>query len=245
MSRGTLARMNGVIRFAVRGRGLTKREAVLAAAFPFVALSLLNDFYRGWLFSFNPGLYWLVDVVQFIVAPAAGWYFFLRPAGITPRDWGMPGHKRPHERRDGAAVMLFVAFLLVAADWPVILLTQRLYWAYADHFQPVQAMPVGFSAKLALAVYMSASAAMVEEAVWRGLGWLYLSAVLPPKRLHLWYVLITSAAFALAHSEQGIGGVIAAFWFGVLAAGLYTKLRILWPIVLGHFIIDMIIFGPW
>ncbi|MGZ8218369.1 CPBP family intramembrane glutamic endopeptidase [Methylomagnum sp.] len=50
--------------------------------------------------------------------------------------------------------------------------------------------------------------------------------------------------FAACHSEQGLHGVIAAWVYGLVAALLYVRLRSLWPLVFGHFVIDMIEFWP-
>jgi hypothetical protein len=230
---------------AEEGRVLTRPEAVLAALFPFVALSLLNHFYKAWVFDLGPAWFWLADAVQYLVAPAAGWYFFLRPAGVKPSDYGLKYGRNSHDRHGGIAFTLFIALLLVAAYWPIHTVANALLAKFSGNFQDVNPKSGTYFASLIVALYMSATAALVEEGVWRGLSWLYLSAVLPLRWRRFWYVLITATVFAIAHSEQGPGGVMAAFWFGVLAAGLYLKLKTLWPVVLGHFITDLLIFGPW
>ena len=223
----------------------TRREAVLAAAFPFIALSLLNHFYMEPLYQLSPIAYWIADTAQFVGAPLVGWYFFLRPAGVLPRTYGLAPMSRRFCRRDGVALTVFVALLLVAAYWPVRLIAIRLFWTLSAPFNHGLVLPDAFLSNFLVAVFMAGSAALVEEAVWRGLTWYYLSQVLPVKGRRFLYVLITSVAFAIAHSEQGPAGVIGAFWFGIIAAGLYTTIRTLWPLVLGHFVADMLVFGPW
>ncbi|HYW57577.1 MAG TPA: CPBP family intramembrane glutamic endopeptidase [Polaromonas sp.] len=217
----------------------------MAASFPFMALSLANHFYKPWLFQLAPTWFWVADFAQFFVAPMVGWYFFLRPTGVRMQDCGLPLGSKESARRDGIGFTLFVAALLVAAYWPMHVVTKVWFSQFNSNFQDVQGMPASYFPKLLVAFYMSATAALVEEVIWRGLGWMYLSAVLPLRHRRVGYVLITAIVFSIAHSEQGVGGVISAFWFGLLAAGIYVKLRTLWPIVLGHFIADMLIFGPW
>jgi membrane protease YdiL (CAAX protease family) len=126
------------------------------------------------------------------------------------------------------------------------LLAWRIGWQYADAQATYDAIPKGmFVPHLLVATYMSASAAVVEEIAYRALPWLYFREAMAPRWRRTAYVWVTSAVFAACHSEQGPGGVIAAFWFGVVAARLYTRFGSLWPVILGHFVFDMIVFGPW
>jgi membrane protease YdiL (CAAX protease family) len=108
------------------------------------------------------------------------------------------------------------------------------------------AIPKGtFAPHLLVAVYMSATAAVVEEVAYRALPWLYFREAMAPRWRRTVYVVVTSVVFAAVHSEQGPAGVLATFWFGVVAARMYTKFGSLWTVILGHFLFDMVVFGPW
>ena len=223
----------------------TKQEALLIAIFPFLALSLLNHFYGKWLVNLHPGMFWLADLAQFLVAPWIGWWFGLRPLKLAQQDYGLvlPGNR--HLPKDSIGFLLFCALLLVGACWPIFVIADAALWQYSPERAIGRAMPTGFALNVLVALYLSATAALVEEVVCRALPWLYFSTAVAPRWRKLGYVSATSVAVALMHSEQGPAGMIASRWFGLVAASMYAKLRTLWPLVLGHFLIDFLIFGPW
>jgi membrane protease YdiL (CAAX protease family) len=217
----------------------SRQQAILAAGFPVVALSALNHFYQVPLYRLHPAWYWLADAMQFVVLPAAAAWFLLRPAGIGWKDLGLGRDREPWS-------LLFAALLLVMATWPVYAVAERTFWAYAPADNVMtQSLSRDGAAKWLVPIYLAATAAIVEEVVYRALPWMYLQAVLAPRWRRAGYTLGSSLVFALVHSEQGPGGMLGAFWFGLVAAGLYLKVRSLWPLVLGHFAFDMIEFGPW
>ncbi|MBK8070581.1 MAG: CPBP family intramembrane metalloprotease [Ramlibacter sp.] len=224
-----------------------RREALLLAMLPFVAVALLNHHYKDSLLAWGLAWYWAADAVHFVVVPVASWVFLSRTTGLQFADMGLSRLWRQDRYRPrltwGFAV--FVALFMLAAYWPICEIVLRLFRSLGNPVGLNTLMPTGYGAWLVVSFYMAASAALAEELIWRGMAWTYFCAALPARYRRLTYVLATSAVFAVAHSEQGPGGVLAALWFGVLAAGLYTKVRSLWPIVLCHFMVDWIIFGPW
>lgn len=223
--------------------GLTRQEALLAAFSTVVGLALANYFYKAPLYRLHPIWFWTVDAVEFIAAPALA-VLVLRRAGVTLADCGL-AHERHRAAGNDWGFVLFVAFILATATWPVFRVAGLIFWRYAGDFSMQHALPAGAALKLVVAVYLSATAALVEEVAYRALPWLYFRDAVPPRWRHLGYVLGTSVVFAVAHSEQGPGGVIGAFWFGMVAALIYGRTRNLWPLVVGHFAVDMLVFGPW
>jgi hypothetical protein len=223
---------------------LRARQMMLFALLPFVSLSLLNGFYKPAL-AVYPLWYWFADAVHFVGVPAACYFLLLRPAGIGGAELGLritPDRMAPH--RSGA--WIFGAVLLVAAYWPVEAFIRALTWHYAMPSELFQMLPTASGGRLLVAIYLSASAALMEEVVFRALPWLYLGrVVVRGPRVRIAYVLVTATVFALCHSEQGLGGMLSCLWFGWLTARLYLKHGNLWPCVLGHFAVDLLIFGPW
>lgn len=224
-----------------------RREALLLAMLPFVALGLLNHHYKDSLRAWGLAWYWAADALHFVVVPVASWVFLSRATGLQFADMGLP-RLWPQDRyrpRLTWGFAVFVALFMLAAYWPVHRMALLHLWSLGNLATFHKLMPAGYGSWLAVSFYMAASAAVAEELIWRGMAWAYFCAAVPVRYRRLAYVLITSVVFAVAHSEQGPAGVLAALWFGVLAAGLYTKVRSLWPIVLCHFMTDWIIFGPW
>lgn len=221
------------------------REALLLAMFPFIAISLLNHFSIRYLLTVHPAWFWALDLIQFVLAPLIAWQFALRPLKLGQQDYGlvMPGNK--YLPKESAGEMLFAALLMVAAFWPIHVILEGMLWRFGSEIAVRRAMPTALPWSLLVPIYMSVSAALVEEMAYRSLPWLYCSLALPERWRNLVYVAATSLVFAFAHSEQGPAGIFSALWFGLIAATMYLKLRSLWPLVLGHFLIDMIVFGPW
>lgn len=226
-------------------RGLDRRQAVLVAVFPFIALSLLNHFYTARLFSGGAALFWVADGVHFLMVPLLAWRFVLRPAGISAADCGLT---RPATARGNGMAMgttIFLALALVAWTWPVSRVLGLLFRDQCCTFTYQQAIPQAPEAAWLACVYMAATAAVAEELAYRALPWVYAQAVVPKPGRRGVYVLATSTVFALAHSEQGVGGILGALWFGVVAARMYSHYRSLWPLVLGHFLFNLIVYAPW
>jgi membrane protease YdiL (CAAX protease family) len=221
---------------------LSRREAVLLALFPFVAVSLLNHHYAAYLHGVAPAYFWYADVAHFLLLPVLAWVLVLRPAGIGAADCGLSLSDKALQRTK--APTLLVALLVAAVTWPAFSIASASFWQYADPFSIGRVLPAQALAKLGVAIYMSATAAFVEEVAYRALPWLWFSCAVSHRWRSVAYVATTSLIFAAVHSEQGPGGVLASFWFGLVAALVYVRLRKLWPLVLAHFATDLFIFGP-
>ena len=223
-----------------------RREAMLATILCVAALSLLNAYYLPFVWRWSPAWFWVADACHFVLVPLACWFWLLRPAGITCADAGLAWQRDPHAiGAIGTGAMVLMGGLLVGLTWPVFVVSSWTAWKTADFSFLRAAMPSGFAARAPVAIYLSASAALVEEVVFRALPWLYLQQALARRWRLPVYLLATTVLFAWCHSEQGVGGVVAAGWFGLVAAALYVRLRSLWPLVAGHFAVDLLAFGPW
>lgn len=210
------------------------RAAALAAA-PTAALLTLNGFYLGAAYRAGPALFWLLDALQFAIVPAVSVWALARFAGVYPRDYGLESLTGPH----GALFALPMYALVVAAcvlgygAGRILALFVAVEWS-ATGFDYTQAIPRTPLAGLLVLLYLSLSAGLVEEIVFRGLPALCLPA-------HA-YPIVSAAAFAAIHWESGSRVVLAAFFLGVVLAALYLWLRNLWPFVAGHAVSDMLAF---
>jgi membrane protease YdiL (CAAX protease family) len=105
-----------------------------------------------------------------------------------------------------------------------------------------------------LGVYLAASwvlAAFCEEVAFRGYLLTRITDVLGPGRLRLVVaVLGSSVLFGMLHTEQGVVGVTAATFGGVVFSVLRFRCRTLWAPVLAHGFDDTLgftwffLFGP-
>lgn len=83
---------------------------------------------------------------------------------------------------------------------------------------------------------LSATAGVVEELLYRGFALWALAQSMP-----LWAaVVLSSVAFGLAHSYQGLGGMLRTGALGLLFAGLFISSGSIWLPMLFHALFDMV-----
>ncbi len=82
--------------------------------------------------------------------------------------------------------------------------------------------------------WLSATAGIVEETVYRGFVFWYLLHFMP-----IWAVVaVSSLAFGLAHTYQGTSGVLKIIAIGIAFGALYIFSGSLWVPIAGHFLFD-------
>jgi len=90
--------------------------------------------------------------------------------------------------------------------------------------------------ELALFYGASVTAGIVEEFLWRGVLIWYLSQYMP-----LWAAAgVSTIAFAVGHSYQGLAHVPAILFVGTVFAGLYLLTGSIWPPIVLHILVDLL-----
>jgi uncharacterized protein len=85
-------------------------------------------------------------------------------------------------------------------------------------------------------VALSITAGIVEEILYRGFALSYLQAYVP-----LWAaVLVSSAAFGLGHSYQGVAGALRTGLAGLAFAILYVVTGSIWLPIAAHIAVDVL-----
>ncbi len=122
----------------------------------------------------------------------------------------------------------------VSAFFGTLLLSEPSQFTY---FNAIPQYPAG---RFLVGLYFSGTAALFEEVMYRGLPWVYFKATVAPRFLVPTYVVASSCLFGFAHWENGIHEVIATSSLGVVACLTFAKTRTLWPLVVAHFLIDIV-----
>jgi uncharacterized protein len=87
--------------------------------------------------------------------------------------------------------------------------------------------------------YVSLTAGITEEIIYRGFLIFTLFYFFP--NLSIWVVLILSSfLFGLAHTYQGVGGVLKTAIIGLIFAMLYVIMGSIIPLMIIHFLIDFV-----
>lgn len=84
---------------------------------------------------------------------------------------------------------------------------------------------------------LAPTAAFCEELLYRGV---LLYQITQWTRWSGWAVVVTSAAFGLAHAYQGLNGMVRAALLGALLAAPVVLTGSLYPSMLAHFLIDAV-----
>ena len=221
---------------------LQRRAAILGLLALGILPYALNSFYLP-LLARHPVWFWTYDVTAVVALPLAiftlgtrGRLFRTDELGFTDRIRG--------QRRD----LAFVVTLVVAIP--------LLFWSYSAgrevgkrafarnygerDFRYLDVLPppgptTGGNRLLAV-FYLAASAAVAEELYFRGM----MRRLFGERPLHdVIYVPASAVLFAAIHWKFGVYEACGAFSFGLAAAALFTVTRTLWPLILGHFLIDL------
>jgi membrane protease YdiL (CAAX protease family) len=211
----------------------------VAIAFATVlAVFLAVNAVRRDVYALSPALYWAIDVLKFVVLPAAAAVALAKRYSIFPRHYGLrsePG------RNDWGHFIGLTVFLALTLNL-VYHATRYVAWLLLRP-EPATSFYFDINAsgllRIPVTLYMAVTAGVVEEVFFRGLPLLYLERRFPnavPKRL---YVAGTALAFGLIHWMNGPHEFIATFVFGVLAATLYLRLRDLRLLIGAHICIDL------
>ena len=190
----------------------------------------------------SPRLFWSIDVARFVVLPTllVGWGLSRRL--FTFGDIGL--HTRVFGRSN--RMLFFPALILVPLlmHWedPKFVAWARsaypttgreLHFDYAQVLPPRGPETGGW--RLLAVTYMALSAAATEELIYRGI----LRRLFPP--VWLWsvpFVVFSAALFASIHWYGGPAKLLYTGCVGLLTAIIYALTGNLWPLIVGHFVID-------
>lgn len=213
------------------------RACVAVSVFPIIVILTVNGLYVG-LLAKRPSWFWIHDVFTWLVlAPLCMWWALkrCRVTGSTFRLFG--GSTSWPSRLFSARSLVSIALLpttYLFASW------LKLYWGiesleHHPDFELSQVLP-GYPWRAVVIAYMAATAAIVEEIVFRGLGYLVIVGQAEVRLRKVAYILVSSVLFATTHWENGTAEITATFIFGSVAAYRFTKNPDLLPLMIGHFI---------
>ncbi len=225
---------------------MCKRTPILILLFLFGILPfLVNGIYNP-LIADERLLFWLLEVFAWVVVPCAiilagilGGVFSLREAGMDLR----VGDSADREKN---ALYLLILFMAVP---PVLYIAYSYFYDLSEMLFPVNFGEVDFDyesmipkephIRLLVSVYLSITAGIVEEFYYRGILYTVFTDL---KRSTVEYVIISSLIFSSVHWEGGVQNLFATFIFGIVCSVIYVRIKNIWPLALGHFVVDYILF---
>jgi len=202
---------------------------------------MINGVYNRTLAETSPWLFWLVDALGWIALPSMILFYIYRYYGISLHDYGLVNLNTPYKRREVINWSFLSTFILSIYYFAFGWLAWRFIDAPTNVFSYGGIVPEG-NLRYVTIVYFAITAAVFEEIFFRGLIWrlVYSSSIKFNKSIV--YVVISSALFGAVHWENGLPEVVSTTIFGIVACVLYLRLRNLLPLVIAHFLIDVVNF---
>ncbi|MEX2217017.1 MAG: CPBP family intramembrane glutamic endopeptidase [Phycisphaeraceae bacterium] len=223
---------------------LTARQRLELAALLAIGITpfYLNGLYNETLAKEHRAWFWVVEVFTWIVMPAMLLIVGRLRGLFTFTELGL---SRKVCRRDlpwaFLALLVIIPFLAIRLDMVVY------QWAHSSlpsgwphptfHYSDVVPLPGPDTGlwRLLVLLHLCMTAGVVEEILYRAMfdrlfprGWAGGIA----------FVIISTLVFAGAHWEGGLPNVTEAAILGVFYATIYRLTGNLWPLMLGHTIID-------
>lgn len=226
-------------RRATRGEVRHPRAVLLGLLLTGILPFEVNGLYQTALAA-RPPLFWAVDVATWILVPSivVATAFRLRLVSWDNLGLGLriAGRQRPWVL---VALLVTVPVALVVSYGLANRLGREWFaglnpiapFSYAEVLPP---LATGWLRALAI-LYLAASAGFVEEIYYRGMLMRLFPGGLPGAAA---YVLASALLFASGHWEGGGVAVFRGLCFGLLAAILFRTTRSLWPLALGHSLVD-------
>ena len=205
-----------------------------------IFVALVNGFYLDIIYKSNIVAAWSYDISQFIILPFSLFFILFKYYNIHPSSYGIIIPATRYKKHSLIYASIYCAVLL-QLFWFVTYEFVHMYVPGKVHMGYLSLIPTGLM-KLPVVVYMSITAAVVEEITYRGLPLLLFKKFINHKRFNGIYILTTAVIFSLVHWENGADDLAAAFIFGIFAAMLYLHYKNLIPLIFAHFVVDFIIF---
>lgn len=199
---------------------------------------LLNGFYNARVAQSVP-LYWVVELLTWVLLPALLFTAGLRLGLCTPAGLGLHGQLRGREDRRG--LLLAIAAVALAFPWAYSGSYALALWLFPHNwgyvaFEYQDMVPAAGPLRWLALAHLALSAGIVEELYFRGL---LRTLFADGRRGALAFVLVSAAAFSLIHWEGGVHNLFATLLVGLGAGAVYAWLRNLWPLVIGHALTDL------
>ena len=187
--------------------------------------------------------FWLYDIAAWLVLPTLLLAALHNTTSLAPKDYGLSADLG---WKDLAYVLPLPLFALFSVNVVASAVANGVLGYPEAPFSYITALKALGSLWIVGTIYLAATAGFWESIVWIGLPWFALSRTLSTsvtaRRL---FTIISATLFAVAHFENGLPNAIGAFFFQLVAATWYFRLRTLWPIVAAHALVDVYYFWPW
>jgi len=220
--------------------GLTtvQKNAIGVAIFLSIVIPFFVYPIKGSIYQFSPVAFWLFKISLGSVLPLLAMWVLAKKFAISPQRYGLSFPPRMNWDLFGLSIL--VAATIAAA----YLLAFKLAWVYLWQYVELpaitysQALPTGIW-HLPAVLAISFDAGFCESVIFIGLPWLLFRDSCRSTTGKVAFAVVTSVIFGACHRGNGFHEVIAVTFFGLAAVFWFLKVRDLWPVVIGHGLVDV------
>lgn len=191
----------------------------------------------------QPGWFWAIDIAYFVGMPVFLILACVRKGFSVQEIFFAPiGTGEWQEVAGSRFAMVLVALMAAGACYWLLTVPLR-FTRGLNEFLPAQFNHQDFKNRAEFAsiaaVYFALSAALLEELVYR---WLLGKALLDRGWGAAPFLCISTALFGLIHWHGGLQAIVLTGLVGLLLSWVYLKIRLLWPLVVAHATIDLLVY---
>ena len=196
--------------------------------------------YKGAIFQTSPAAYWAVVIFSNTLLPLGGMWILWKIFGVNPKTYSLPVPPVVNRYLVGEAAL--IAFTIGMVYFPASGIARGLLWQYSHPGLKYSDVLAGRSWGELADIAMSLNAGIFESVIFIGLPWLLFGEQCRSTISKVIFAVVTSLVFGCCHRGNGLSEVVAVTFFGLVAVAWFLKLRDLWPVALGHGLIDIL--GP-
>lgn len=184
--------------------------------------------------------YWVVDFFARVAIPLLCLYALYKK-DVGPKYYGLPRSLGGFKIAEFLSVSFLCTLAFLASN--IVDAGARTYFSIDPIGDPGLRLGRDGFGTLTV-VYYATTAAFFDEVLFRGV----LGAVFLANRTlvnTISYIVISTSLFTIAHSGSDLAGTISYLYVGIVSAIAYVLLRNLWPLIVAHFITDVVLLTWW
>jgi membrane protease YdiL (CAAX protease family) len=206
-------------------------------------------FFNGFYFPIvkeNYIVFWILELIQWLILPIIAVYISIYKFKIISYEHlgfhNLIFYRRKTEYVVYASIIVSIILFLTYFEtyYQSVFLFPTNYLQAFTYQSMIPEEPVLIV--IFIVFYMALSAGFIEEAAYRGILRLVFQNNF---EFNVKYVIVSSILFMVVHWEGGLRNLFSSFIFGLVCAILYLKLKNIWPLVIGHSIVDIYAFYPY
>lgn len=220
----------------------SKRKGLLFFLILVVVCRIVGGLFLGNFSSQGTTVFWAREAVLFLAIPVSYLIFIARRYSVYPRSYGLQGPGLNYSFIELFGLSVLCVFVYFFINYLIaIAILKRIFPPIPSIFSFDQVISHGLL-RIPVVVYLAVSAGFIEEIFFRGILREIIVGENETRRSNFTYVSISSLAYAMSHWGAQTYEILSVSITGILACCLYLKFRNLWPLIVAHVGLNLVVF---